>query len=141
MTQLSTLSVLHCYLIVPLVLGVELVHVLVSAQQTLDLVQRPPRADLLHLLDVAVAVDAVLGVGPAPAPAVEAVGVGGGLAVAEVAAVAAPPDAPGHAALLYRLADHHAVLLELLGQDGVQEGVAAAVERQHKHREHLGGLQ
>ena len=130
----------HCfyhYLIVPLVLRVELVHVLVSAQQTLDLVQRPPRADLLHLLDVAVAVDTVLGVGPAPAAAVEAVGVGGGLAVAEVAAVSAPADAPGHATLLYRLADHHTVLLELLGQDGVQEGVAAAVQGQYKDREHL----
>ena len=127
MTQLSTLSVLHCYLIVPLVLGVELVHVLVSAQQAFDLVQRPPRADLLHLLDVAVAVDAVLGVGPAAAPAVEAVGVGGGLAVAEVAAVAAPSDAPGHSALLYCLADHDTVLLKLLGQNGVEKRVTTRV--------------
>ena len=75
--------------------------------------------------------------GATAAATVETVGVGRGLSVAEVAAVSAPADAPGHATLLYRLADHHTVLLELLGQDGVQEGVAAAVQGQYKDREHL----
>ena len=130
-----------CDLIIPLVLRIELVHILVAAQEALDLVQWPPGRDFLDLLDVAVAMDGVLGVGAAPAAAVEAVGVGRSLAVAEVARVSAPPDAPGHSALLDRLADHDAVLLELLGQDGVEEGVAAAVKRQHEHSEHLGRLQ
>ena len=49
-------------LIVPLVLRVEFVHILVTAEQTLDLVQRPPGSDLLDFLDIAVAVDRVLGV-------------------------------------------------------------------------------
>lgn len=56
-----------------------------------------------------------------------AVGVGRRLAVAEVGAVAAAADAPGDARLLDRLADEHAVLLELLREDGVEEGVAARV--------------
>ena len=75
--------------------------------------------------------------GAAATAAVETVGVGRGLSVAEVAAVSTPPDTPGYSALLYCLADHHAVLLELLRQDGVQEGVAAAVQGQYKDREHL----
>jgi hypothetical protein len=74
-------------------------------------------------------------------PVHHAVGVGRRLAVAEVGAVAAAADAPGDARLLDRLADEHAVLLELLGEDGVEEGVAARVERQDEHGEHLGLLQ
>lgn len=67
----------------------------------------------------------------------QAVGVDGRLSVAEVGAVPAPADAPGHPGLLDRLADQHAVLLELLGQYRVEERVAAGVERQHEHGEHL----
>lgn len=74
-------------------------------------------------------------------PVDHAVGVGRRLAVAEVGAVAATADAPGDARLLDRFADEHAVLLELLGEDGVEEGVAARVERQDEHGEHLGLLQ
>lgn len=59
------------------------------------------------------------------------------LPVAEVRAVPAPADPPSHPRLLDRLADQHAVLLELLGEDRVQKRVAAGVQRQHEHREHL----
>ena len=78
---------------------------------------------------------------PTATAAVETVGVGRGLSVAEVAAVPAPSYTTGHSTLLNSLADHHAVLLELLGQDGVQEGVAAGVERENKDCEDLGSLQ
>ena len=77
----------------------------------------------------------------APTAAVEAVGVGRGLPVAEVATVATSPDTAGHSALLYCLADHHAVLLELLGEDGVEEGVAAGVQGENEDGEHLGSFQ
>lgn len=53
----------------------------------------------------------------------------------------ASPDPSGHPGLLDPLADEHAVLLELLGEDGVQEGVGAAVEGQHEDGEHFGLLQ
>ena len=53
--------------------------------------------------------------GATAAATVETVGVGRGLPVAEVAAVATPPDAPGYSALFYCLTDHHTVLFELLG--------------------------
>ncbi len=69
----------------------------------------------------------VLGVIGAARAAVEAVGVGRGLAVAKVAGVATAPDAARDARLLDRLADHDAVLLELLGEDGVEEWVEAAI--------------
>lgn len=70
-------------------------------------------------------------------PIRQAVGVRRRLSVAEVGAVPAPADPSSHATLLDRLADHHAVLLELLGEDRVQEGVAAGVQRQDKHGKHL----
>ena len=79
--------------------------------------------------------------GPTATPTVETVGVGGGLSVAEVAAVATPPDAPCYSALLYCLTDHHAVLFELLRQDGVQEGVAAGVQWENKDSEDFGSFQ
>ena len=44
---------------------------------------------------------------------VEAVGVGRGLAVGEVGAVSVSADAAGHSGFFDRLADRHAVLLEL----------------------------
>ncbi len=69
--------------------------------------------------------------------AVEAVGIGGRLAVAEVAGMAASPDAACDARFLDGLADHDAILLELLGENGVEEGVETAVQRQHEHSEHL----
>lgn len=71
----------------------------------------------------------------------EAVRVARRLAVAEVGTVAAPADAARHPRLLDRLADHDAVLLELLREDGVQERVAARVERQDEHGEDLGLLE
>lgn len=70
-------------------------------------------------------------------PVHQAVGVGGRLPIAEVGRVSAAPDAPRHPRLLDGLADEDAVLLELLREDGVEEWVAARVERQHEHREHL----
>lgn len=48
-------------------------------------------------------------------PVGQTVGVGRRLPVAEVGAVPTPPDAPSDPGLLYGLADHHAVFLELLG--------------------------
>ena len=83
----------------------------------------------------------VLGVRAAATAAVETVGVGRCLPVAEVAAVATSPDTPGHSALFYCLADHHAVLFELLRQDGVQEGVAAGVQGEHEHGKYFGSFQ
>ena len=79
--------------------------------------------------------------GPTATPTIETVGVGGGLSVAEVAAVATPPDASCYSALLYCLTDHHAVLFELLREDGVQEGVAAGVQREDEHGEYFGSFQ
>jgi hypothetical protein len=69
--------------------------------------------------------------------AVETVGVGWRLAVAEVAGMAASPDAACHARFLDGLADHDAILLELLGENGVKEGVETAVQRQDEHSENL----
>ena len=79
--------------------------------------------------------------GATAAATVEAVGVGRGLSVAEVAAVATPPDAPGYSALFYCLTDHYTVLLELLGEDGVQEGVAAGVQWENEHGKYFGSFQ
>ena len=133
-------------LIVPFVLRIQLpVDVLEAAEESLQLVQRPPRADLVRLLRVAVAVAPVVHVVPrvasASAPAVDAVCVGRRLPVAEVARVPAPSDPSCHSRLLDRLADHHAVLLELLGEDRVEEGVAAAVEGEDEHCEDFRCLQ
>ena len=129
------------YLIVPLILRVEFINIFISTQQTLDFVQRPPRSDLLDLLDIAVAVNRVLGVGSTSTPAVETVGVGWSLSVTEVAGMTTSPNTSGNSALLDGLADHHAVLLELLGEDRVEERVAAAVQRQDKDGENFGSLQ
>lgn len=74
-------------------------------------------------------------------PVDQAVGVSRRLSVAEVGAVPATAYAAGHAGLLDRLADHHAVFLKLFRQYGVQERVAARVQRQHEHGEHLGLFQ
>lgn len=49
--------------------------------------------------------------------------------------MATPADASSDARLFDRLADHHAVLLELLGEDGVEERIAARVEGQNEHGE------
>lgn len=70
-------------------------------------------------------------------PIDQTVGVGRCLPIAEIRAVPAPADAAGHARLLNRLAYQHAILLELFREDGVQEGIAAGVERQHEYREDL----
>ena len=135
-----------CYLIVPLVLRGQILRLLESAEQILQPGEGPPLVGrhLVRLLRRATAVVArvvVLGVVAAARAAVEAVGVGGRLAVAKVAGVAATADAARHARLLNGLADHDAVLLELLGENGVEEGVEAAVQRQDKYREHLGATQ
>ena len=133
-------------LIIPFVLRIQLpVDVLEPTEESLQLVQRPPGADLVRLLGVAVAVPAVVHVVPRVAAAttatVDAVRVRRRLSVAEVARMSTPTDSSGHSRLLDRLADHHAVLLELLGQDGVEEGITAGVERQNKDSEDLGSLQ
>ena len=132
---------MYIYLIIPLILRVEFINIFVATQQTLDFVQRPPRSDLLDLLDVAVAVNRVLGVGSTSTPAVETVGVGRSLSVTEVAGMTTSPNTSGNSALLDGLADHHAVLLELLGEDGVQEGVTAAVQGKNKDGENFGSFQ
>ena len=85
--------------------------------------------------------DRILGVRTAATATVQTVGVGWRLSVTEVAAVAAPPDTPGYSALLYSLAYHHTVLLELLGEDGVEEWVAAGVQWENKDSENLGSFQ
>ena len=82
-------------LIVPFVLRIQLpIDVLEAAEESLQLVQRPPGADLVRLLGVAVAVASVVHcvprVAPASTAAVDAVRVGRRLAVAEVTRVAAP---------------------------------------------------
>jgi len=108
------------YLIVPLGLCRQILRLLQSTEQILQPGKGPPliRRHLVGLLGVAAAVHAgivVLGVVSASGAAVEAVGVGRRLAVAEVAGMAATSDAACHARLLDGLADHDAVLLELLG--------------------------
>ena len=133
-------------LIVPFVLRIQLpVDVLEAAEESLQLVQGPPGADLVRLLRVAVAVAPVVHVVPrvaaATTAAVDAVRVGRRLSVAEVARMPTPTDSSGHSRLLDRLADHHAVLLELLGEDRVEERIAAAVEGKDEHREDFRRLQ
>lgn len=71
----------------------------------------------------------------------QAVGVDRRLPVAEVGAVPAPADPPSHPGLLDRLAYKHAVLLELFREYSVQERIAAGVQWQHEHGEHLRLLQ
>jgi len=73
--------------------------------------------------------------------ALDAVGVSRRLPVAEIGTVAAASDTAGDPRLLDGFTDHDAVLLELLGEDGVEERVAARVERQNEHGEHFGLLQ
>ena len=50
------------HLIVPLILRIKLINIFVSTEYTLDLIKGPPWRNLLDLLDIAVAVDGVLGV-------------------------------------------------------------------------------
>ena len=134
-------------LIVPFVLGIQLpVNVLESTEESLQLVQRPPWADLVWLLGVAVAVHppvvhCVPRVTSASTAAVDAVRVRRCLSVAEVAGVATPSDSSRHSRLFNCLADHHTVLLELLGEDCIEEGVAAAVEWKDEHCEDFCRLQ
>ncbi len=71
---------------------------------------------------------------------VEAVSIGWRLPVAEVGTVPATSNPAGNSGLLDGLANHDAVLLELLGQDGIQEGVAAAVQGEDENGEDLGLL-
>lgn len=61
--------------------------------------------------------------------------------VAKIRTVSTTANATRHPRLLNRLADHHAVLLKLLRQDGVQEGVAARVKGQNEDSEHFCLLQ
>ena len=49
----------------------------------------------------------------------------------------APSDASGHPGFLDGLANHDAVLFELLGQDGVKEGIAARIKGQDEDGEYL----
>ena len=92
-------------LIIPFVLRIQLpVDVLEPTEESLQLVQRPPGADLVRLLGVAVAVPAVVHVVPrvaaATTAAVDAVRVGWRLSVAEVARMSTPTDSSGHSRLL-----------------------------------------
>lgn len=70
-------------------------------------------------------------------PVDETVGVGRRLAVAEVGRVATPADAARHARLLNRLADQHAVFFKLFRENSVEERIAAGIQWQNKHSEHL----
>ena len=69
------------------------------------------------------------------------VGISGRLSVTEIRTVATASNAASNSRLLDGLADHDAVLLELLGENGVEERVAARVQRQDEHREDFGFLQ
>lgn len=71
----------------------------------------------------------------------DAVGISGRLSVTEIGTVSAASDAAGNPRLLDGFADHDAVLFELFGQNGVEERVAARVERQDEYGEHFGLLQ
>lgn len=53
----------------------------------------------------------------------------------------ASADPAGHARLLDGLADEDAILFELLGQDGVEERIAAGIERQDEDGEDFGFLE
>lgn len=61
-------------------------------------------------------------------PLDQRVGVGRCVSVAKVGAVPTPADAPGHSGLLNGLANHDTVLLKLLRENGVQEGIATRIE-------------
>ena len=74
-------------------------------------------------------------------PVGQTVGVGRRLPVAEIRTVPATTYPPCHPALFDRLTYHHTILLELFGQDRVQERVAARVEREDEHGEDLRLLQ
>ena len=52
--------------------------------------------------------------------------------------MSASSNASGHSGFLDGFANHHAVFLELFGQDGVQEGIAAGIEWQDENGEDFG---
>ena len=52
-----------------------------------------------------------------------------------------PSDASRNPRLFYGLADHDTIFLELFGQDCVEEGIAARVERQDENGEDFGRVQ
>jgi hypothetical protein len=112
-------------------------------EEVLQLGERPLGAEHERLLGTGVATaNRAPGVVAMTATAtVQGVGVSRGLPVAKVWAVTASANAPGHPGLFNGFADHNTVLLELLGQDGIEKRVAAAVERQDENGEDLGLLQ
>ena len=71
----------------------------------------------------------------------QTVGVARRLPVAEIGAVAAAADASRHPRLFDSLADEDAILFELFRQDGVEERIAAGIERQDEDGEYFGFFQ
>lgn len=63
------------------------------------------------------------------------------VSVAEVRTMPTPADSTRHSGLFYGLADHHAVLLELLSEDRVEKGIAARIQREDEDCEHFGLFQ
>jgi hypothetical protein len=63
------------------------------------------------------------------------------LTVAEIGAVATATDAAGHSRLFNGFANEDAIFFELLGQDGVEERIAARIEWQNENGEDFGFLE
>lgn len=67
----------------------------------------------------------------------QAIRISWGLSVAEVAAMPTATNAPRHSRFLNSFTYHYAIFFELFGKDCVKEGIAARVEWEYKHCEHL----
>ena len=111
-------------------------------EEMLQLVERPFGIKERGLFRGVATADSAFRMTPMAArSAIERVSIGRCLPVAKVRTVPTATDAARHPGLFDRFADHHAILLELLGQNSVQEGVAAAVQRQDENGENFGLFQ
>ena len=70
--------------------------------------------------------------------AIERISVGRCLSVTKVRTMSAPSNASSDSRFFNGLADHNAILLELLGQNSVQERIATTVQGQDENGEDLG---
>ena len=95
--------------------------------------------EIIYFFGCAAAVLRILGVISASGTAVQTVRIGRGLSVTKITAVATAPDPTCHARFFNRFADHDAILLELFGQDRVEERVTTAVQREDKYSKYLKG--
>ena len=85
-------------------------------------------------------VDVILILTAAPRSTVDAVGVCRCLPIAEVAGMTTATNSSRNSGLLDGLANHDAILLELFGEDSVEEGIATTVERKNENCEHFCSL-